>query len=785
MNRFLKPAFLIFFALITILAQGQNAKRYHKTGLDFIKAGSYVDAIDQFSRAIDLDPKNATHYIQRAIAYEREGNKKMSAEDYDRAIIFTKEKQQGELYYNSGRLYYDLGDYEKARQQLEKATLLNKKHLQSFQVLARTLIKLAQFEAANKAISTAIKLDKRSAENFYYQGLIHEGLQDYVNAEASFAKALSARRNYLDALLSMAKTKITLNKTGDADATIRQALAIDPRNKTALYLRSTLSVKRLEYLNAINDISTILAVSPEDEEMYFVRGLYYQEFKQHQNAINDFNKVLALNPSNAEAYYRRGWSHEETQNFAAAMKDYESLASLAEHNIQAGRLLENARKRLFELSREQRPPEIFILEPNQKDKYALELPLQKNEITIRGKVKDESPIKFVKVNGAEVPFNMENEMAVFTATIQTINSESINVSAVDVYDNVQSVDYTIFRTEINPPQVFLIAPYASDNNEVYLSSNDPRLYVEGRIQDESLMKSIFIEGATASYKVNDLNPQFSATIDILNKNRFTVRATDAYGNETVKTFSINRESLAFAEDSPMGKTWVVFIENSNYRTFASLDGPASDVTLMKSALANYKIHNLIHKKDMTKEDLEKFFSIELRDLTRSNQVNSVMIWYAGHGKFINDTGYWIPIDARRDDEFTYYNINALRASMQTYPKTLTHTLVITDACESGPTFYQAMRASPQEKSCDDWTATRFRSSQVLSSAGYEMAADRSQFTRTFANSLLNNTTSCIPIDKIVNQVTIAVEQTGLQRPKFGKISGLEDEGGTFFFVSKE
>ena len=174
MNRFLKPAFLMFFALITILAQGQNAKRYHKTGLDFIKAGSYVDAIDQFSRAIDLDPKNATHYIQRAIAYEREGNKKMSAEDYDRAIIFTKEKQQGELYYNSGRLYYDLGDYEKARQQLEKATLLNKKHLQSFQVLARTLIKLAQFEAANKAISTAIKLEKRIAENFYYQGLIHE-----------------------------------------------------------------------------------------------------------------------------------------------------------------------------------------------------------------------------------------------------------------------------------------------------------------------------------------------------------------------------------------------------------------------------------------------------------------------------------------------------------------------------------------------------------------------------------------------------------------------------------
>ncbi len=85
----------------------------------------------------------------------------------------------------------------------------------------------------------------------------------------------------------------------------------------------------------------------------------------------------------------------------------------------------------------------------------------------------------------------------------------------------------------------------------------------------------------------------------------------------------------------------------------SLGGPAKDITLMKSALARYQIHNVIHKKNMTKQDMERFFAIELRDLIRSNRVNSIMVWYAGHGKYINDTGYWIPIDANRDDEFTY------------------------------------------------------------------------------------------------------------------------------------
>ena len=121
---------------------------------------------------------------------------------------------------------------------------------------------------------------------------------------------------------------------------------------------------------------------------------------------------------------------------------------------------------------------------------------------------------------------------------------------------------------------------------------------------------------------------------------------------------------------------------------------------------------------------------------KANQVKSLLIWYAGHGKFINDVGYWIPVDAKRDDEFTYFNLNTLRAAMETYLNYLTHTLVVTDACESGPSFYQAMRSDNMKKrSCSDWQATQFKSSQVFSSAGYELAVDDSQFTRTFATAL--------------------------------------------------
>lgn len=236
--------------------------------------------------------------------------------------------------------------------------------------------------------------------------------------------------------------------------------------------------------------------------------------------------------------------------------------------------------------------------------------------------------------------------------------------------------------------------------------------------------------------------------------------------------------------NPMGKTWAVFINNSEYISFANLGGPSKDVQLMKDALDNYQVDYILELKNATREVLERFFSVELRDLIRSNEVNSVLIWYAGHGKFLNNRGYWIPVDAVRDDETTYYSTDSMKAAMQTYSGNLYHTLVVTDACETGPSFYKGMRSGIEKRDCGDYKATSFKSSQVFSSAGYELAVDDSQFTRTFANSLNSNPDECISIESIVLKVTSAVVNRNQQKPQFGKIDGLEDENGTFFFIPK-
>jgi hypothetical protein len=225
---------------------------------------------------------------------------------------------------------------------------------------------------------------------------------------------------------------------------------------------------------------------------------------------------------------------------------------------------------------------------------------------------------------------------------------------------------------------------------------------------------------------------------------------------------------------------------SDYQDFDTLKSSSEEVNLMKAALSGYQVHAVIHKKNMTGQQMEHFFSTELRDLVRGNHVTTLMIWYAGHGKCVRDTGFWIPVDASPADEMTYYSIQHLKAAFLGYAPTLNHTLVISDACETGSAFNRTMRTGLRERSCNDGQLTRMKSAQVLSSARYEFTADPSQFTRTFANILANNSNSCLPIDNIAIKVMNAIHSSNPgQKPKFGKISGLPDEDGTFFFMKKE
>jgi len=771
---------LIAFVLCSVSGFSQSAKKYFSAAEKFEQANNPKDAIENYSKAIQMDPAYEKAYTARALLYEKQNMKAEAVEDYKKLIGFSPKEK--ELYYNAGRLSFNQNKFADADGFFRKALERDKSYEEVIDLEIKTLYAVQDYSFGLTVTQYALDI-KKTAASYYQHAVMYDSLKNYVEAEKEYKNSKYFDSKYIPAYVGLAIVQVKLNKANEGLTTCETALTKDPNNNNVYWARSMVYVAKKDYQNALNDITKVILASPTVFN-YKLRGSIYYKLGQFQNAVNDYTQALKLNDKDIDAYISRAIASEGALNYRSAVADYNKVEKLGAGDPKIDGIIKNARKKIFDLSREANKPEIAITGPSVPDKNSIKIIADKDTIIFKGTIKDASQIKSISINNTQAEFLKDSLNPEFTAKVVGMKKATEVVALVtDAYENTANLVLKIEKTEANKPVIAIEAPAASFDNEIYLENTASEIYIQGRVKDESLIQSISIDGVLASFSVTSLNPTFSSQISIANKNKITVTVVDANGNENVQVFTLNR-SGADASSNPMGNTWVVFIENGKYQNFASLDGPAKDVLAMKSALAGYKITKILHKQNMTKYDMEKFFSIELRDHVKNSNIQSLVIWYAGHGKFVSPTGYWVPVDAKTDDEFSFFGINNLKAGMQSYSGKLLHTLVVTDACESGPAFLLAMRGSEEDHRCENWELTKSKSAQVITSAGYELASDNSQFTKTFSGTLINNPDACISIDKIAKKIISAVTAAGNQAPKFGKIKDLEDGGGTFFFIKK-
>ena len=786
---------LVLLLVVTCLnLAGQPARKYIKAGEEFTRNGMLEDAIDQYSKAIDEDPSSADGYVRRARVYEMTGNYGLACDDYRRANNFLPDDTG--ILYNLGRMCNMLGAsakvtpeekmkfYSEAVSYLQKAIRKEFRNGKLYTEKVVSLIGMEQWDKALGASDTAIQM-RDDAVNYYHQGIIYQKKGDDNTARRQLEKAVTKDKSFATARLELARVLVRQGDVNSALGQCNMVIQQDPKNVEAYLTRATVYEAKLDYPSAINDVSTAILLEPAGLQHYVTRGICYQKFNQHLAAVSDFTRALSIDQFRPEIYLMRARSYEEIHDFEKAADDYSRVLAMNENGSSAKKLLTEANDRLFAINRESNSPEIFLETPTITEKSDIEVGLDKTRIMVTGKVTDKSLLAEFSINNIPVRFEGKGTIP-FAAEVDIPSDETLRIIARDVYDNEKVLTYRIRRTEVDPPEIQIIAPYILGEDVLVIDSIAATIDIEGKVKDQNLIRSVKIENMSAQFSQDNLNPSFIAKgIDVRNNDKVTILVEDIYGNRTIRDYSLDRNGTTISASNPMGKTLVVFIENSDYQNFAALQGPPKDASLITGVLEeDYQVLPVRRLRNQSKQQMEKFFSIDLRDEVRAKQIKSLVIWFAGHGKFINDVGYWIPIDARRDEEFTYFSLNTLRASMETYMNYLTHVLVITDACESGPSFYQAMRTELKPRNCADWRATQFKSSQIFSSAGYELAVDDSQFTRTFASALRGNPNTCISIEEIVLHVTKAVTQNNQQKPRFGKITGLKDEDGTFFFVKK-
>ena len=164
MNFNCKSFGLLFMFVALLFAtdlDAQTAKKFFKTGEDFVEAENYEDAIEQFTKAIELESDFEDAYLERAKAKEKISKLAEAAEDYNRLTAI--DPKESEYFYNEGRLYAQLEKFQESILPLSKAIEINKKYHDAIQLRSKSYIKLDSFKTAIRDCDLAIEVEKKES----------------------------------------------------------------------------------------------------------------------------------------------------------------------------------------------------------------------------------------------------------------------------------------------------------------------------------------------------------------------------------------------------------------------------------------------------------------------------------------------------------------------------------------------------------------------------------------------------------------------------------------------
>ena len=299
--------FAVVFALILPLVTAcQNdhqveaiteAINLQAEGSDANSRGDWDHAIEVFTRIIELSPEvaGAYAYNERAFAYGQIGEIELAIDDHTKAIQIEPDNPIG---YNQRALYYDeLGRWEEAVADLDLAIELRPERVDQYNGRALANLNLANYQAVVDDLTLALQLDpsgpltpiylSNRAEAFVNLGEFDLGMADY---EHSLALDPANWTTHLKRAASKTEAGLLDEAMSDLESALGET--VDPQ--VMLGFRMTVLGLAGQFEQAITVIDQLLALDPESALLWAGRGQMWAELGETDRARADFEAAIAL-----------------------------------------------------------------------------------------------------------------------------------------------------------------------------------------------------------------------------------------------------------------------------------------------------------------------------------------------------------------------------------------------------------------------------------------------------------------------------------------------------------
>lgn len=249
---------------VKIVNEDKNFLSLQKTeeGDRLVSEHKYGEAIDKYSLAIKLNPRNNYAYLHRGNTYYIQKNYQQAISDYSKTIEINP--KDSKAYYNRGIIYSEQ----------------------------------SRFQQAVFDYSKAIEINGNFAAAYHNRGNAYQSMKDYQHAISDYTRALEINPNKDESYLNRGNTYAMQKNYQQAIFDYTKAIEVNPRNINAIFVRGNAYYLQGKYQQAINDYNKLISMNVNDNymkpRMYYYRGLAYKNMGDMIRANKDFAMAKSL-----------------------------------------------------------------------------------------------------------------------------------------------------------------------------------------------------------------------------------------------------------------------------------------------------------------------------------------------------------------------------------------------------------------------------------------------------------------------------------------------------------
>ncbi|MBZ9578182.1 tetratricopeptide repeat protein [Patescibacteria group bacterium] len=275
---------------------------YYKIGRFYFKARKYKNALEQFRKALKINPKKATYYLSMAqtLSYLEENQKAL---EYAKKTI-RLDSNLILAWCLKGSLEGSLGNYKQALATFKNNIIASSKCSKDCVSLPHdiglTYLKLHNYRMAIKYCDKALKRGPKNKiqKLWLLKGICFGNLDKHRKALEYFNKILRIAPNDPDAILNKITTLNCLGKYKLAMEWINRALKILPKDDHALMMKA-LALERVgRYKESLKYFNKSIQINPKNDVALTNKGSLLCRLNRHEEEIKCYEKAIKFNPRN-------------------------------------------------------------------------------------------------------------------------------------------------------------------------------------------------------------------------------------------------------------------------------------------------------------------------------------------------------------------------------------------------------------------------------------------------------------------------------------------------------